>query len=157
MFDILHRTGIKASPREVYNALTTRDRLADWWTKDTQGRSEVGSVIHFAFGDRGLFDMKVLELEPEKRVTWEVVDGPAEWIGTKVIWNLSPEGAGTTIRFKQKGWREQVDFMHHCSTKWATFLMNLKSLLETGKGAPIRTTFLSASTGTERLATQRRP
>ena len=26
--------------------------------------------------------------------------------------------------------------MHHCSTKWATFLMSLKSLVETGKGAP---------------------
>jgi hypothetical protein len=26
--------------------------------------------------------------------------------------------------------------MHHCGTKWAVFLLSLKSLLETGKGAP---------------------
>jgi hypothetical protein len=26
--------------------------------------------------------------------------------------------------------------MHHCSTKWATYLMSLNSLAETGKGAP---------------------
>ena len=26
--------------------------------------------------------------------------------------------------------------MHHCSTKWAIFLMSLKALVETGKGAP---------------------
>jgi hypothetical protein len=26
--------------------------------------------------------------------------------------------------------------MHHCSTKWAIFLMSLKSLVETGMGAP---------------------
>jgi hypothetical protein len=26
--------------------------------------------------------------------------------------------------------------MHHCSTKWAIYLMSLKSVLETGKGAP---------------------
>jgi hypothetical protein len=25
--------------------------------------------------------------------------------------------------------------MHHCSTKWATFLMSLKGLIETGNGA----------------------
>ena len=25
--------------------------------------------------------------------------------------------------------------MHHCSTKWAVFLLSLKSLLEIGKGA----------------------
>jgi hypothetical protein len=29
-----------------------------------------------------------------------------------------------------------VEFMHHCSTKWGVFLLSLKSLLETGKGAP---------------------
>jgi uncharacterized protein YndB with AHSA1/START domain len=142
MVDILHRVGINASPRDVYNALTTLDGLSSWWTSDTQGRPEIGGVIKFRFGDRGFFDMKVLELEPEKRVMWEVVDGPKEWIGTKVIWDLSPEGAGTTIRFKQQGWREPVDFMHHCSTKWASSLFSLKAQLENGKGSPYPNDFL---------------
>jgi uncharacterized protein YndB with AHSA1/START domain len=136
MVDILHRVGIKVPPRDVYEALTALDRLSDWWTSDTQGRSETGGVIKFSFGDRGFFDMKVIELEPEKRVVWEVADGPDEWIGTKVIWDLKPTGEGTTMLFKQQGWREPVEFMHHCSTKWATFLLSLKALLETGKGAP---------------------
>ena len=26
--------------------------------------------------------------------------------------------------------------MHHCSTKWAVFLLSLKALLEAGKGSP---------------------
>jgi hypothetical protein len=26
--------------------------------------------------------------------------------------------------------------MHHCGTKWAVFLLSLKSLLETGNSAP---------------------
>jgi hypothetical protein len=26
--------------------------------------------------------------------------------------------------------------MHHCSTKWAVFLISLKSPVETGKGSP---------------------
>ena len=29
-----------------------------------------------------------------------------------------------------------MEFMHHCSTKWGSFLLGLKSLLETGKAAP---------------------
>jgi uncharacterized protein YndB with AHSA1/START domain len=136
MFDIMHRVGIKAAPRDVYTAITARDRLAGWWTDDTRGQSEVGGVVHFQFGERGFFDMKVLELAPARRVVWEVTDGPKEWIGTRVIWDLAAEGAGTTIRFKHQGWREQVDFMGHCSTKWATFLFSLKALLESGKGAP---------------------
>ena len=40
------------------------------------------------------------------------------------------------VLFKHANWKEPVEFMHHCSTKWAVFLLSLKSLLETGKGAP---------------------
>jgi uncharacterized protein YndB with AHSA1/START domain len=136
MVDILHRVGINVSPRNVFDAITKLDRLSAWWTSDTTGQTEVGGVIHFQFGDRGSFDMKVLELDPAKRVVWEVVKGPTEWVGTKVIWDLKPQGEGTTILFKHQDWREPVEFMHHCSTKWATFLMSLKAMLETGKGTP---------------------
>ena len=34
--------------------------------------------------------MKVLELQPEKRVLWQVVDGPGEWIGTRIGFDLKP-------------------------------------------------------------------
>ena len=80
--------------------------------------------------------MKVLELQPAKRCVWQVVDGPEEWIGTTVSWDLKQDDDYATVLFKHQGWKEPVDFMHHCSTKWAIFLMSLKSLVETGKGAP---------------------
>ena len=139
MADILHRVGIKSSLDQVYKALTTREGLAAWWTDNTQGESQVGGVIQFRFGDRGFFDMKVLELHPTKRVLWQVLDGPAEWIGTKVNWELKQEGDYTIVLFKHQGWKDPVEFMHHCSTKWGVFLMSLKSLVETGKGAPYPT------------------
>lgn len=136
MFDILHRVGIKASPHDVYGALSESELLSRWWTNDTKGTSEIGNKIRFTFGDRGFFDMKVLELDPDKRIVWEVADGPQEWIGTNIIWELKPYNDGTTIRFKHQGWQKPVEFMHHCSTKWAMFLMSLKAMLETGKGTP---------------------
>jgi len=40
------------------------------------------------------------------------------------------------VLFMHAGWREQVEFMSHCSTKWATFLMSMKSFVETGSGQP---------------------
>ncbi len=135
MADILHRVGIQSSLDQVYLALTTRDGLAAWWASNTQGEGEVGGVLQFRFGAGG-FDMKVLELLPATRVLWQVVDGPEEWIGTKVSWTLKQEGDYVVVLFKHQGWKEPVEFMHHCSTKWAIFLMSLKSLLETGKGAP---------------------
>jgi uncharacterized protein YndB with AHSA1/START domain len=135
MADILHRVGIKASLDATYKALTTRDGLAGWWTTDTQGSGAAGGVLRFLFGAGG-FDMKVVELRPSSLVRWEVVDGPEEWIGTTVRWDLTRDGDYTIILFKHEGWREPVEFMHHCSTKWAIFLMSLKSLLETGAGTP---------------------
>lgn len=135
--DILHRVGIRlSSPNETYKALTTRAGLSAWWTNDTQGQGDVvGGVLQFRFGAGG-FDMKVLDLGPGARVRWQVVDGPKEWIGTTVDWALQQDGDYTIVLFKHEGWTAPVEFMHHCSTKWAIFLMSLKSLLETGKGAP---------------------
>jgi hypothetical protein len=49
---------------------------------------------------------------------------------------LNEEGDYVIILFKHEDWKEPVEFMHHCSTKWGIFLMSLKSLLETGTGAP---------------------
>ncbi|HEX6194798.1 MAG TPA: SRPBCC domain-containing protein [Jiangellaceae bacterium] len=134
--DILHRVGVKASQDAVYRALTTPEGLAGWWTKDTSGDGAPGGVLVFRFGDLGGFDMKVVEARPAEHVLWEVIDGPEEWIGTQISWDLRTEGDFTIVMFAHKGWREPVEFMHHCSTKWATFLMSLKSLLETGTGAP---------------------
>jgi hypothetical protein len=137
MPDILHRIGVKSSsPADAYRALTTIEGLSDWWTRDTDGGTRVGDVIRFRFGPPGGFDMKVVGLDPGKRVLWEVVDGPAEWIGTTVSFDIKEDGDYTILLFKHQGWREPVEFMSHCSTKWATFLMSFKALLEDGKGAP---------------------
>jgi uncharacterized protein YndB with AHSA1/START domain len=140
MVDILHRVGIKAPLAEVYRALATREGVAGWWTTDTQGDSRVGGVLKFRFSSEGKeiggFDMKVLALEAGKRVLWEVVEGPEEWIGTKIGFEIKQEGEYAVVLFRHEGWKEPVEFMSHCSTKWATFLLSLKSLVETGKGNP---------------------
>jgi uncharacterized protein YndB with AHSA1/START domain len=136
MVDILHRVGMKsASLDEVYAALTTLEGLSGWWATDTKGQTEVGGILEFRF-EPGGFDMLVLELNPAKSVLWEVTDGPAEWIGTTVRWDLKQEGDYTIVLFAHEGWQEPVEFMYHCSTKWATFLVSLKQLVETGTGAP---------------------
>ena len=136
MVDILHRVGVRsAGPEKVYEALTTIDGLAGWWTRDTTGDGDAGGVLKFRF-PKGGFDMRVLKAEPGSRVTWEVIDGPAEWVGTTIDWTLRQDGEWTIVLFQHAGWAEPVEFMHHCSTKWATFLLSLKSVVETGSGTP---------------------
>ena len=136
MPDILHRIGVTAPLDDVFRAVATRDGLAAWWTTDTTGESAVGKTLTFTFGDTGFFDMEVLELDPAGRIRWRVTDGPEEWIGTEVTWQLEQRDDWTIVLFAHEQWREPVEFMHHCSTKWATFLMSLKELVETGHGRP---------------------
>ena len=140
MADILHRVGIKAPLAAVYQALATPEGVAGWWTEDSRGDREVGGKLGFRFSAGGVeiggFEMQILELEPSTRVRWQVLDGPEEWIGTTIAFDLKQEGDYAIVLFKHQDWKEPVEFMHHCSTKWAIFLMSLKSLVETGKGAP---------------------
>jgi uncharacterized protein YndB with AHSA1/START domain len=141
MADIVHRIGIKAPVSKVYAALSTPEGIAGWWTKDTSGVSEVGDTIEVRFHSRegkqiGHMIMKVEALDLDARVQWRVTAGPVEWVGTDVVFNLSQEGTQTIVLFGHKNWREVNDFTSHCSTKWATFLLSLRELVETGKGKP---------------------
>jgi len=139
--DIVHRIGVKAPASKVYHALATIDGLAAWWTERTTGSSKAGGNVAFMFHtadgtEIGGFTMDVLELSPDERVRWRVKDGPPEWIGTDIDFQLSRQDDYTIVMFAHRHWREEVEFTAHCSTKWASYLLSLRDLVETGKGQP---------------------
>jgi hypothetical protein len=119
----------------VYEKLTSVDGLAGWWTSDTSGSADVGGVLEFRFPNGGI-DREVVGQQPGEQVTWRVVGGPDEWLGTIIDFRLRDDQGNTIVLFQHQGWKEPVEFMHHCSTKWATFLLSLKALVETGEGRP---------------------
>ncbi len=131
MADILHRVGIAAPPERVFDLLATIPGLRGWWVSEAKGEAGGGGTIDFGF-----CRMKVLENAPGRRVRWLCVGGPDEWVGTEVVFDLSWKDGQTFVLFKHAGWKEPVEFMHHCSTKWATFLLSLRDLGEKGRGAP---------------------
>ena len=134
--DILHKVGIKSSaPDRVFAALTTTEGVSAWWAPTSGETSKVGGKVQFTFGSH-VVEATVVALEPGKRVTWEITKGSAEWLGTKVAFDVKAKDGDTTLLFKHQDWREPSDFMHHCSTKWGTFLMSLKAYLENGHGKP---------------------
>ena len=140
MADILHRVGIKSSSDEVYKALATREGLASWWTNDTQGESNVGGVIQFRFHLDGSETRRFRHegARASSRQAGAVASGrrARRMDRHPVSWELKQDGEYSFVLFKHQGWKEPVEFMHHCSTKWAIYLMSLKSLVETGNGAP---------------------
>ncbi len=136
MTDINHQVGIKASPETIYELLTTDSGLSQWWTNDISGAGVVGSVIKFRFNGGGP-DFSVSQLVPNKSVVWKHVGSvPEAWVGTEILFQLRVEDNQTLVRFIHSNWKESTNFLAHCSTKWAVFLLSLKDAAEIGKGKP---------------------
>lgn len=134
MPDILHRVGIAVHPERVYAALTTLDGLRHWWIVETAGNAWAGGLIN-----SGFCDMEVMETVPNEFVRWRCTRGPEEWLGTEVSFRLVWKQGQTFVLFRHANWREPdepVEFMYHCSTKWAVFMLSLRDYLERNEGRP---------------------
>ena len=69
MADIRHRVGIAAPQAQVYGALTTKDGIAQWWTRDVRGDASLGGTLEFFFGaPEPPAVMQVAELVPSHHV-----------------------------------------------------------------------------------------
>src|SRR5277367_1286298 len=117
-YGINHQVGIKATPQDIYKALTETERLAQWWTIDTRGSgTKVGDTLEFWF-NKASFCQKfnVKDLEPGKRVVWKSPQGQGvdQWEGTEVTFGLSTDEKQTFVQFRHSGWRESTDFQGHC-------------------------------------------
>jgi hypothetical protein len=126
--------GTTASVKQVMAALNTIDGLSNWWTVHTTGATGKGDVLQFRFPKQGP-DMRVIETTNQK-VVWECIAGVDEWVGTRLHFEVSAQDGQTLLMFKHAGWTDETPFFHHCSTKWAVFLLSLKAYLDTGEGQP---------------------
>jgi uncharacterized protein YndB with AHSA1/START domain len=133
---IRHRVGIEAPRAEVLAKLTTLEGLASWWTRDVTGDPDVGGELEFSFGGPDRTVVMEVVASTDRRVVWRGAASTAdEWVGGIFTFDVEPTGDETVLRFTQS-WREPVEFMFHCSTKWAYYLLGLKASLEGGKGTP---------------------
>jgi uncharacterized protein YndB with AHSA1/START domain len=132
MPDIIHKVGIQAAPKKVFEAVSTLEGYRGWWGPDAVGNPQKGGVITFF----NHVDMKVLEFKPNEKVKWLCVRGPEEWMKTEVTFELKRKQGLTFVLFTHAKWKKPVEFMRHCSTKWAVYLLSLKDLVEKGKGRP---------------------
>ena len=136
MAEIRHRVGISGKAHEIYPLLTTDEGLSRWWTTDTRGAGDVGSLIAFRFGGGGP-DFEVIELVPERRVVWRHSGStPPAWMGSEISFELEETEKQTFLNFRHYNWQQSDDFLAHCSTKWGMFMMSIKSCIETGRGQP---------------------
>jgi len=135
---LLHRIEIAAPPERVWDALTTRDGIAGWWTTDCDVPKGAGSVAVFGFYERAtVFRMRIDESVRPKRLAWACVGDFYEWIGTRVEWDLVPTDGGTDVRLAHLGWRSAGGWFASCNTTWGELLYRLAAYAEGKSPGPL--------------------
>ena len=137
MSAIIEERIIEASPHRVWNALTRSEEIEKWWADEARVQPEVGSLGEFRFRPpAGTLQFEVAELDQDKHVRWISRQGPPQWAGTSVTWQLAPIHDGTEVVFTHEGFAKQDEVLEVTRGNWRYFLTSLKSYLETGKGTP---------------------
>lgn len=138
MADIHHEIKIEASPEKAFKALSNISELKAWHTAHIEGKSEVNGVLNFTGKDKPTFSWKVTQVEPNKKIAWECIEGPGDSVGTKVLYTLSPtKDNRTLVEFTHSSWPHQEGNFRKCNTLWGVLLYHLKNYVETGKSNPV--------------------
>ena len=135
--DFRSTTTFAAAPDAVFSALTDLDALTGWWTP-AAGGADAGGTLRFLMGDQEVV-MRVDDADRPNRVRWSVlVCEPApDWVGTTIIFDLAPAGAGTELRFHHCGLHPGLECFDQCRAGWTHFLGSLVDYVDRGAGTPI--------------------
>jgi len=133
---IKHYLIINSPPEEVYNAITKTEGLKNWWTVGAKADEKIDGTAEFIFGERYHNKMKIINLQDNKIVEWECLEGDKEWIGTTFLFDLEEKDGSTILRFSHNKWREETDFFASCNFNWGYYMNSLKQYCETGEGTP---------------------
>jgi uncharacterized protein YndB with AHSA1/START domain len=124
----------------VFDALTTLEGLAGWWTSLVSGTPTAGGEVEFAFA--GLDEkivMRVDDAQPPSKVIWTCLahTGHPEWQGTTIVFELAQDEADAgLLRFRHVGLTPVLSCYETCESGWDHFLESLLRYAQYGDGSP---------------------
>lgn len=133
---------VSQSPEVVYNAI---NNVRGWWSEEIEGPTDqLNKEWYYHYKDIHLCKMKVVELVPHKKVVWEVMENhfnftndKEEWVGNRIVFDISKEGDKTRLTFTQKGLTSFYECFEVCRDGWNNYINNsLYKLISSGKGEP---------------------
>nr|WP_295926546.1 SRPBCC domain-containing protein [uncultured Dyadobacter sp.] len=127
-------------PEEVMEAVSNPQH---WWSGEVTGKAlQLNDEFSYRYKDLHYSRQRVVELIPEQKVVWMVteselfyVEDRHEWTGTKISFEITPQGNKTELRFSHLGLTPAVECFDSCSNTWSQLIkQSLHSLITTGKG-----------------------
>jgi uncharacterized protein YndB with AHSA1/START domain/ketosteroid isomerase-like protein len=129
-----------APAERVFDALTTLDGLAGWWTAIASGTPTAGRTINLGFD--GLDEEITMHVEQATRpstVVWSCLLHTAhpEWEGTTIVFELIQDGLTSgLLKFRHIGLIPTLTCYETCESGWDHFLSSLLGYAEEGEGSP---------------------
>ena len=133
---------VSENPNKVYDAI---NNVRGWWSEEIEGSTdELNKVFDYHFKDLHRCSIKVTELVPSNKVVWLVTENnfsftkdKEEWKGTRMIFEITPEGSKTKMTFTHEGLMPEHECYNVCHDAWTGFIQSsLYNLIVTGKGQP---------------------
>ncbi|HEY5826327.1 MAG TPA: SRPBCC domain-containing protein [Cyclobacteriaceae bacterium] len=138
---------VDQTPKEVFKAITNP---RGWWSEEIEGGTEkLNDEFAYHYEDIHLSKMRLIEVVPNKKVVWLVLDNQFkftkdknEWKGNKIVFEISEkgnksDGYRTQLQFTQFGLVPEYECYEVCKEGWTNYIQNsLRSLIATGKGQP---------------------
>ncbi|MEQ9377500.1 MAG: SRPBCC domain-containing protein [Imperialibacter sp.] len=133
---------VDQTPKTAFNAI--KDFRA-WWSDDIEGNTDqLNETFFYHYKDVHLCKIKLIELVPDKKLVYQVVDNDfnfvkdkTEWINTKLIFDISKEGGKTKVVFTHEGLVPSYECYQVCEDAWSSYIQgSLQSLITTGIGKP---------------------
>ena len=133
---------VDQSPEVAFDAI---NNVRGWWGDDIDGSNDnVGDEFTFRVRDIHYSKIKVIELVPNEKVLWLVLDNhfnyvkdQSEWVGTKISFKIASIGDQTEVRFAHLGLVPAFECFDVCSNAWGSLMHDsLRSLIATGTGQP---------------------
>ena len=131
------------TPKEAFDAI---NNVRGWWSEDIEGGTEkLNDEFTYHYRDTHRSKIKLIEVIPDKKVVWLVVDSSinfvkdkTEWTGTKITFEISKKGDKTELRFTHVGLIPQIACFEDCSNAWSGIINgSLQKLITSGKKQPI--------------------
>lgn len=133
---------VDETPTEAFNAI---NNVRGWWSEEIEGSTnKLNDEFKYHFEDVHNCKMKLIEVIPDKKIAWLVMDNyfkftkdKSEWIGTKISFEITKQDNKTQIRFTHHGLVPEYECFEICRDAWSSYIQNsLRSLISTGKGQP---------------------
>lgn len=133
---------VDQSPQEAFRAI---QNIRAWWSEGIVGSTDkLNDVFHYQYEDVHSCSMKLVEMVPDQKLVWLVLDNyfnftkdQAEWKGTRIRFEILRKGDKTEIEFTHIGLNPEMECYSLCRDGWTNYIQNsLRSLITTGKGQP---------------------